>query len=332
MESKNSPLVSIGIPVFNGEKELAHALDSLLEQDYHNLEIIISDNGSTDTTLDICAKYMQKDSRVKYYRSEKNYGAVWNFNRVFELSSGKYFMWTAHDDTREPSFVSKCVEKMEQCPDAVLCQAYTAVFKAGRKEVMHVVHLDSFEGITGLVERYRETLKRWPATAVYGLYRSSAMRKTQLLTKILGTDIAFIQELSIYGEFVQVPEVLFNFYRREKWNTIHEDYRAVYGKEMKPWWYLPFVFLYCNYWKAVGRASIPFSIKLRLWGILIEDEIRHVVLNVMIKVTGLLCPKRWNEKLGCAIYWRWIHNPNVKVGCEDLFLERVIKPTLGWWR
>lgn len=332
MEDGNQPLVSIGVPVFNGAKGLVRALDSLLEQDYSNLEIIISDNASTDATPEICGKYARKDSRVKYCRSEENLGAIWNFNRVFELSFGKYFMWAAHDDQRERSFVGTCVEKMEQCPDAVLCQTYTAMFIEGRGEMLCAAHLDSFEDVTGLVERYRETLKRFPATAIYGLYRSSAMRKTQMYQKCIATDLAFIQELSVYGEFVQVPKMLFTYFGRKKWNTVHQDYRVFFGKEVKPWWYLPFVALFCNHWKRVACASVPFAIKLRLWGVLLEHEAGQVALKVLIKVTGLFCPERWKEKLGREIYWRWMHSPNVKVGCEDLFLERVIKPRLGWWR
>ncbi len=332
MKDENQPLVSIGVPVFNGEKGLTRALDSLLEQDYPNLEIIISDNGSTDATLEICGKYVRKDSRVTYSRSEENLGAIWNFNRVFELSSGKYFMWAAHDDRREPSFVSACVEKMEQCPEAALCQTHTVMFIEGREEMLCVAHLDNFESVTGLVERYRETLKRFPAIAIYGLYRSSAMRKTRMFQKILGGDLAFIQELSIHGEFVQVPKVLFNYFAREKWNTVHQDYRAIFMKEKKPWWYLPFVVLFCNLWNQVACAAVPFGVKFRLWGVLIEHEIGQVTLKVLIKVAGRLCPERWKEKLGCAIYWRWMHSPNLHVGCADLFLERVIKPKLGWWR
>ncbi len=332
MEDEDQPLVSIGMPVFNGEKGVAGALDSLLGQDYRNLEIIISDNASTDATPEICGTYVRKDPRVKYYRSGKNLGAIWNFNRVFEHSSGKYFMWAAHDDQREPSFVSACVEKMEQCPEAALCQVHTAMFVEGREEMLCVANLDSFEGVTGLVERYQVTLKRFPATAIYGLYRSSAMHKTQVYQQSIATDLAFIQELSIQGEFVQVPRVLFNYFGRKKWNDVHQDYRVLFGKEKKPLWYLPFVVLFCNHWKRVACAMIPFGVKLRLWGVLIEYETGQAALKILIKVAGLFCPERWKEKLGCAIYWRWMHNTNVKVGCEDLFLERVIKPRLGWWR
>ena len=331
LKSKNYPLVSIGMPVFNGEKGLACALDSVIGQDYPNLEIIISDNASTDTTSEICERYVLKDTRVKYSRFDKNLGAIENYNRVFNLSSGKYFMMAAHDDQREPSFVRVCVEKMEQCPEAVLCQTHTAEFIEGRTERLCVINLDSFEGVTGLVERYRETLKHFSATAIYGLYRSSAVRKTRRFEKAIATDLAFIQELSIHGNFVQVPKVLFSYFGREKWNTIHQDYKVFLGKDRKPWWYLPFVVLFFNHWSRVATAAVPFGLKLRLWWILIEHEAGQAALKILIKVCRRLCPAVWKETLACAIYERWMRGPNLQIGCEDLFLERIIKPRLGWW-
>lgn len=330
MENENQPLVSIGVPVFNGEKQLARALDSLLEQDYQNIEIILSDNASTDQTEAICREYAARYPRIHYIRQSENRGGGYNATVVFELSSGKYFMWAAHDDHRERSFVSVCVEKLEQCPEAVLCQAHTAVFIEGWEEMLCVANLDSFEGVAGLVARYRETLKRLPATAIYGLYRSSAIRMTHMFQKAIATDLAFIQDLSIQGKFVQVPKVLFSYFGRKKWNTIHQDYRAIFGKEKKPWWYLPFVVLFCNHFKRVAYAKIPFYVKLQLWWCLVEYQICQLALKVVVKLSGRLCPSRWKEELGKAIYWRWMHNPNVKVVSVDLFLERVIKPRIGW--
>ena len=332
MKEMIQPLVSIGVPVFNGEKRLSHALDYLLEQDYSNLEIIISDNGSTDSTPDICAEYACRDSRIKTYRVEINHGVIWNYRHVFELSSGKYFMWAADDDIREPSFVSACVEKLEQCLGAVLCQSHTDIFIEGREEMLCEYNLNSFENATGLVGRYRETLKHIPATTIYGLYRVSGVHKTQLYHNVIATDLAFLQELSIHGAFVQIPKVLFHYSGREKWNTIDEDYRVFFGKEKKPWWYLPFVVLFIDHWKRVLQADLPFGAKIRLWGVLIEHEAGQVALKLLIKIAGRLCPEKWKEKLGCAIYWQWMHNPNREVGCNDLYLERAIKPMLGWWR
>ena len=333
MVNKNQPLVSIGVPVFNGEKGLAVALDSLIAQDYPNLEIIISDNASTDATSKICEEYVGKDGRIKYNRLEENIGSALNFNQVFERSSGKYFMWAAHDDQHNKSFVTECVEKMIRFPNAVACHAQTEMYlrKEERMEMICLTHLDSFEGVTKLVERYRETRKHVPIDIIYGLFCSSAMRRTQMLKKTLSCDSVFIQELSIYGEFIQVRKTLFNYFAKEKWNTIDQDCLAILGKK-KSWWLLPFVVVFYNNWKRVACASIPLSTKFRLWGVLIEHETGQLALKILIKVAGRLCPGRWKERLGCAIYWRWMHSPNMSVGVEEIFLERIIKPRLGWWR
>ena len=332
MVNKNQPLVSIGLPVFNGEKGLAVALDSLIAQDYPNLEIIISDNASTDSTPEICAEYVRKDRRFRYYRSEKNRGSIWNWNRVFELSSGKYFMWAAHDDHREPLFVTACVEKMENSLNAVLCHVQSAVLVEGEEELLKVTHLDSFKGLKGLTQRYKETLKNVPMTTMYALFRSSALRKTKLLQKSIASDVAFIQELSIYGEFVQVSEILFSYSNRAKWSSIQQDYYTFIGKKKKPWWYLPFVVLFLDHWGRVSDATVPIKTKLCLWCILIKYEVLLVTKKFVIKLAGWLCPDRWKERLGCAIYWKWLSTPNDQVGCESLFLKRAIKPSLGWWR
>src|SRR3989442_1198286 len=99
----NKPLVSIGLPIYNGERYLRQALDSLLSQAYENFELIVSDNASDDATPEICAAYAARDARIKYFRAPTNMGAVWNFNRVFELAGGEFFMWAAHDDLWHPS-------------------------------------------------------------------------------------------------------------------------------------------------------------------------------------------------------------------------------------
>lgn len=325
-------LVSIGVPVFNGERGIARALDSLLAQDHRELEIIISDNGSTDATQAICETYVKKDPRVKYYRGSVNRGAVWNFNRVFELSTGKYFMWAAHDDEREPTFVSACVAKLEECPTAVLCQVHTSFYVEGHDELLCVADLETLEGLTGLVDRYRETLQTVPATVIYGLYRSSAMRKTHLLQQSIASDIAFIQELSLYGDFVQVPKLLFSYIGREKWNTVHQDYKAFFGKERKPWWYLPFVALFVNHSQRLADAPLPLLTKVRLWTALVEYEAGRLSVRALVKATGRVCPEGWKDAVGSKIYWRWMHSPNVKAGDMNLYLKRVIRPRLGWWQ
>lgn len=109
----NNPRVSLGMPVFNGEKYLALTLDSILAQTYTDFEVVISDNGSTDGTQQICESYAAKDTRIKYHRNPKNIGIAPNFNRAFELSS--------YDDLLAPEFIAKCVEGLDQYPDAAVC-------------------------------------------------------------------------------------------------------------------------------------------------------------------------------------------------------------------
>ncbi len=331
MSDTSYPLVSIGVPVFNGEKSLENAIECLLEQDYPNLEIIISDNASTDATQNICEKYSRNESRIKYFRTEENLGAIWNFNHVFELSTGKYFMWAAHDDLRESSFVSSCVDKLEQHPDAVLCQAHTANYIEGNDEVLYVANLDSFDNEISLSERYRETLKCFPATAIYGVYRSSAVHKTQLYQNCIATDLAFIQELSMYGQFIQVPRVLFKYYARKEWNTVEQDFYFFIGKKYKPWWYLPFVVLFFNHWNRIASSQNSIRTKILLFGVLVNHEISRIAFRATLKFTGLICPGNMKESMGHAIYMRWMHNPNIKIVNTGLYMERVIKPMLRWW-
>lgn len=331
MNDRSHPLVSIGMPVFNGEKSLENAIECLLEQDYPNIEIIISDNASTDGTQKICEKYSQNEPRIKYFYTKENLGAIWNFNHVFEISNGKYFMWAAHDDLRETSFVSECVDKLEQHPDAVLCQAQTANYIEGNDEALYVANLNSFDKVTSLFERYREALKCFPATAIYGLYRSSAVRKTHIYQNCIATDLAFIQELSMYGRFIQVPKVLFKYYGRKEWNTVNQDYYFFLGEKNKPWWYLPFVVLFINHWNRIASSQNSVRSKILLWGVLINHEASRIFFRMMINFIGLICPFDLKERVGRAIYMRWMHNPNVKVVNADLYMERVIKPSLRWW-
>ena len=103
------PLVSVGLPVYNGASRIRLVLDGLLDSTYENLEIIISDNASTDDTESICREFASRDSRIRYFRNDTNRGMDWNGMRTLELSVGKYFMPASHHDERDRTYISKCV-------------------------------------------------------------------------------------------------------------------------------------------------------------------------------------------------------------------------------
>ena len=114
------PLVAIGLPTRNGERYIEEALEALRAQDYPNLRLFISDNASTDGTGAICLAAAGSDGRIIYRRRDEPVGAVQNFNEVFEMAAGEYFMWAADDDRWHPSFVSRCVAALEANTTAVM--------------------------------------------------------------------------------------------------------------------------------------------------------------------------------------------------------------------
>ncbi len=131
-----SPTISIGLPVWNGARYLADAIESILSQTFTDFELIISDNASTDDTAQIAQNFAERDRRIRYHRNEENIGGARNENLTFELSRGRYFRLSAYDDLVEPTLLERCVETLEQDPDAVLCFPETLVIDE-RGEVTH---------------------------------------------------------------------------------------------------------------------------------------------------------------------------------------------------
>lgn len=107
----NYPLVSIGIPTFNRSKQLSVALRNILDQDYKNLEIIVSDNNSSDNTQLIVSKF--KDERIKYHKNEKNIGMHGNFNKCIDIASGEFFLLLSDDDVPSKNLISSLIKRIQ---------------------------------------------------------------------------------------------------------------------------------------------------------------------------------------------------------------------------
>lgn len=106
--------ITIGLPVYNGEKFLSESLDSLVGQSFHEIDLLISDNTSSDTTEAICRSHAERDRRIRYVRQPENLGAVGNFDYVFQHRAAPYFMWAAHDDLWEKDFIKDGIEAIER--------------------------------------------------------------------------------------------------------------------------------------------------------------------------------------------------------------------------
>lgn len=207
--SKDSSLVSIGMPVYNGEKYICQALDSLLAQDYENFELIISDNASTDRTQEICKEYLRKDKRICFHQQWANVGAVKNFNHVFELSSGKYFMWAADHDLWHTTFISRCVSILKEDPNVVLVYSRTMLVDPDGKPLMLTPdQIDTRE--MKAVNRYIYIIwnLHW-CNMVYGLIRREVLGQSGRFRNVWGADHALLAELALRGSFAQIAEPLF---------------------------------------------------------------------------------------------------------------------------
>jgi glycosyltransferase involved in cell wall biosynthesis len=207
------PPVSIGMPVFNGERYIVQALDSILSQSYSDFELIISDNASDDRTADICQDFVRKDPRIRYFRQPSNLGAPRNFNFVFEQAAGHYFKWAADNDVCDRDLVTVCKKVLDERPEVVLCFGKTvAIDKDG--EILSPIEDNLVMDDTRPSRRFRHVVDHSQHNNVHaGLFRSESLRKTMLEKPYPSADLVMIAELALYGLFCEVPQVL--FYRRE---------------------------------------------------------------------------------------------------------------------
>ena len=210
------PPVALGMPVYNAERYLEAALDSLLSQTFNDFELIISDNGSTDGTGEICRRYASTDERIRYSRNEKNIGLVANFNRVFELSRSRYFKWCAADDLCAPDYLRQAVEILDSDPSTVLVFSLTAGIDEDGKPA-HLPGQVSDHDTEGTVssadpvERFQKLLRNmwWVDGPFYGVMRADALAQTPGHRYHVSGDQLLIAEMCFLGRFVEIPEVLF---------------------------------------------------------------------------------------------------------------------------
>ncbi|MDJ0737489.1 MAG: glycosyltransferase family 2 protein [Nostocaceae cyanobacterium] len=285
---KNQPRVSIGLPVYNGEKFLRKTLDSILNQSFQDFEVIICDNASTDSTTEICQEYALKDKRIRYYRNEENLGAARNYNLTFELSNGEYFKWSACDDLLAPEFLAKCVEVLDKNPSVIL--SYTREYHIDEqdniidKRFADILNLRSSKPH----QRFQEYHDLWLSRGftcgnpVFGLIRANCLQKTPLIGSYEWADIGLLGELILLGEFYEIPEYLFFFRCHE--NTSRAN-RESGGQEALAVWYNP---------KNAGKILSP---EWRLFWQQLQS-VNRVEMN-------------WYEKVSCYgqiskwFSWKW---------------------------
>jgi glycosyltransferase involved in cell wall biosynthesis len=263
--SRRTPIVSIGLPVYNGQAYLRQALDSLLCQSLSDFELIISDNASTDGTEAIARDYAARDSRLRYIRQPQNIGVSRNFNATFHIARGRYFKWSAVDDLVAPIFLERCTRILDGDPAIVAAFARTALIgPAGERlgdseDSLHVVQDTPSARLAYVFARLGR------CDMQYGLIRATVLARTSLLKGFVGSDIALIGELALHGKLFEIPEVL--FFRRlhpaALTNLDGIQHAATYGAGQLSGFSLRRCRLVFEHAKAVVKAPISLDEKIR---------------------------------------------------------------------
>lgn len=211
--SRRAPRLTVGVPVFDGERYLAETLEALLAQDYRDLVVVVSDNASSDGTRAICEDFAARDPRVEYHREEVNRGGAWNFTRVLELARTELFAWNAADDVAAPGHLSRCVAALDAHPQAPL--AYDRVRLIGPDSDVIGELGDEDLDLTAPrpSARLEHFLVRQAVHIEYGVWRTEFLRAIGGEPEIRGGDVVLGARLLLRAPAVKVPEQLF-FSRR----------------------------------------------------------------------------------------------------------------------
>lgn len=283
------PRVSIGLPVYNGERYIAEALDSIISQTYTDFELIISDNASTDRTEEICRDYVSRDGRISYHRNETNKGAAWNYNRVFALSQGDYFKWASHDDRCAPTFLERCVEVLDRFPEVMVAYPRTAVIDE-RGEIIEIKEDDLPLDSPDVVERFSSCLKPMKLchNVIFGLIRRNFLAGTRLIGTYLASDRCLVAELSLYGPFKEVPERL--FFRRKHGGNIGISLKDLqfYRPDARKKFVVPEWKLIGKFLSSIRRSPLAVGTKGRLTAAVLQWAVENRKdlewqLKVMVK-------------------------------------------------
>ncbi len=202
------PLVTVGMPIFNADKTIRQVLDSLVNQTYKNIQIVISDNCSTDSTVNICKEYLQKDQRIVLHQQTENIGAVKNFEFVLNHAAGDFFMWAAGDDTRTLDFIE--VNLMFLLKNATYVASTSPNIHEDQENVIENIVQYALEG--SRVQRFK-TFFQLPGAShgiFYSLMRTNAIKSCPFVSSkfFWGWDWAIILFMANLGTIHRSTEGL----------------------------------------------------------------------------------------------------------------------------
>lgn len=216
----------IGMPVFNGEKYVEQAIDSLLKQSYQDWQLLISDNCSTDKTLEICQRKAQDDQRISVFCQSDNIGAMNNFKFLVEQSSGEYFMWAAADDLWHENFVEKLITGLEENSDCSMAFCNPVIINVNGTVIERYPSFRKFgldNQFDSVINFLRDPEVYGKANIVYSIYRTNFIKSIyskHAMKEAWGSDMVFAFSCMCRSKIFINEDVL--FYKRDR-NYIDGD-------------------------------------------------------------------------------------------------------------
>ncbi len=210
--SSRFPRVVALMPAWNSAAFIERTLAALAAQTYRNLEVLISDDASTDSTGEICARYAAKHPHFRLLRQGERRGWVGNINALLRQANGEYFFFAFHDDPPMPTYVASLVEALEANPDAEL--AFSDIQLANEHGTGPIRTYTELDGANERIERARRLIERrglwWIPNR--GLFRAQAALRIGGLRRHLAgeysADLPWLLRLALIGKFVRVPRPL----------------------------------------------------------------------------------------------------------------------------
>ena len=264
------PVVSLGMPVYNGERFVEPAILSTLAQTLQCFELIICDNASTDGTEQICRALSASDPRVRYVRNEQNLGAHPNYNKTFSLARGRYFKWVPHDDAMHPEYLERCVARLEANPSWVLCQTdFEYIDESGATLVVEHSAVPGSDAADPVSRFTALSLQPHTCYDVMGVFRQGMLSRSMLLPSFHGSDRALLVQLALMGPFGHISEPLLRIRdhadRYTRARTRPAERAQWHDTRHSSHFSFPCWRLYGTYWQTALRADITGRQRLGLY-------------------------------------------------------------------
>lgn len=331
MEHSNRPLVTVAVPAYNGEKFVESCLKNIGSQTYENIEVIVSDNCSSDETFSEIRKNIVSISGARCIRTTANMGAISNINYLLRHARGKFFVIWALDDNKPPNFIEECVKSFEVNPEAVLCIPRIEMSLVSTGKLIAIFQTKIPVELKAPCSRFQFALNKVPATAFYGLYNKQALNKLGWIPRKLAGDLAYLQGLSLLGDFVYSPNATSEFKIRDKWNTSVDDLKFFFGSEIPPISRFSFLSFYIESGKFVWDSGHSVAIKVKCYKLLVIHFVKTKLQRVFLKLLSVILTNKVGKKMAIDFYFKYLNFDHTEVRDAELFESRIILPVLRYW-